>query len=41
MRKPAVVFDGRRVIDPIKLREVGFRVHAVGLGHEIEDNVWV
>lgn len=41
MRKPAVVFDGRRVVDPAKLREIGFRVHAVGVGPEMQDNVWV
>ncbi|WFD23203.1 UDP-glucose 6-dehydrogenase [Malassezia equina] len=41
MRKPAVVFDGRRVIDPAKLRDIGFKVHAIGLGPEIQDNVWV
>ena len=41
MRKPAVVFDGRRVVNPTKLREIGFRVHAVGVGPELQDNVWV
>ncbi|WFD03497.1 UDP-glucose 6-dehydrogenase [Malassezia obtusa] len=41
MRKPAVVFDGRRVVDPTALREIGFRVHAVGVGPELQDNVWV
>ena len=41
MRKPAVVFDGRRVVDAPKLREIGFRVHAVGVGPELQDNVWV
>ena len=41
MRKPAVVFDGRRVIDPAKLRDIGFKVHAIGIGPEIQDNVWV
>ncbi|WFD00599.1 UDP-glucose 6-dehydrogenase [Malassezia yamatoensis] len=41
MRKPAVVFDGRRVVEPRHLREIGFRVHAVGIGPELQDNVWV
>ncbi|WFD05661.1 UDP-glucose 6-dehydrogenase [Malassezia vespertilionis] len=41
MRKPPMVFDGRRVVDPAILREIGFRVHAVGVGPEIQDNVWV
>ncbi|WFD30414.1 UDP-glucose 6-dehydrogenase [Malassezia sp. CBS 17886] len=41
MHKPAVVFDGRGVVDAVKLRDIGFRVHAVGVGPELQDNVWV
>ena len=41
MRKPAVVFDGRRIVDHDKLHKIGFRVHSVGVGPELQDNVWV
>ncbi|GJM95860.1 hypothetical protein PR202_ga12640 [Eleusine coracana subsp. coracana] len=30
MHKPAFVFDGRNVVDPAKLREIGFVVYAIG-----------
>ena len=41
MRKPAVVFDGRRVVDLAQLRAIGFKAHAIGVGPELQDNVWV
>lgn len=41
MSKPAVVFDGRRVTNLAQLRSIGFRVHAIGVGPELQDNVWV
>ena len=41
MEKPAVVFDGRRIINHDELRAIGFRVHSVGIGPELQDNVWV
>ncbi|KAG2535121.1 hypothetical protein PVAP13_9NG048300 [Panicum virgatum] len=30
MQKPAFVFDGRNIIDPEKLREIGFIVYSIG-----------
>jgi len=30
MKKPAFVFDGRNIIDPIKLKEIGFKVYQIG-----------
>jgi UDPglucose 6-dehydrogenase len=30
MAKPAFLFDGRNLIDAVKLREIGFEVHAIG-----------
>lgn len=30
MQKPAFVFDGRNVVDPKKLREIGFIVYSIG-----------
>ena len=30
MQKPAFVFDGRNVVDPQKLREIGFIVYSIG-----------
>ncbi|CAD6205815.1 unnamed protein product [Miscanthus lutarioriparius] len=30
MHKPAFIFDGRNVVDPAKLREIGFVVYAIG-----------
>ncbi|KAJ4916599.1 UDP-glucose 6-dehydrogenase 1 [Raphanus sativus] len=30
MRKPAFVFDGRNVVDAVKLREIGFIVYSIG-----------
>ncbi|KAF0934252.1 hypothetical protein E2562_023613 [Oryza meyeriana var. granulata] len=30
MQKPAFVFDGRNVVDPDKLREIGFIVYSIG-----------
>ncbi|KAL3511061.1 hypothetical protein ACH5RR_030462 [Cinchona calisaya] len=30
MQKPAFVFDGRNVVDPNKLREIGFIVYSIG-----------
>ncbi|TVU46211.1 hypothetical protein EJB05_05732, partial [Eragrostis curvula] len=30
MQKPAFVFNGRNVVDPAKLREIGFVVYAIG-----------
>ncbi|RZS09372.1 hypothetical protein BHM03_00040445 [Ensete ventricosum] len=30
MQKPAFVFDGRNVVDPEKLREIGFIVYSIG-----------
>ena len=41
MSKPDVVFDGRRVTNLAQLRSIGFRVHAIGVGPELQDNVWV
>ena len=32
MKKPAFVFDGRLILDAEKLREIGFRVVAIGRG---------
>ncbi|PWN88378.1 nucleotide sugar dehydrogenase [Acaromyces ingoldii] len=40
MKKPAFVFDGRAIVDPKKLRQVGFKVHTVGQGPEIVDPIW-
>lgn len=41
MRKPAVIFDGRRVLNIAELKKIGFKVHSVGQGPELQDNVWV
>ena len=41
MRKPAVIFDGRRVLSIAELKKIGFKVHSVGQGPELQDNVWV
>ena len=30
MQKPAVVFDGRNVVDAEKLRQIGFIVYSIG-----------
>ena len=30
MAKPAFVFDGRNILDPKKLREIGYEVHSIG-----------
>jgi hypothetical protein len=30
MSAPKLVFDGRGVVDPTKLQEMGFRVEAIG-----------
>eukprot|EP00586_Coscinodiscus_wailesii_P020775 CAMPEP_0172515956 /NCGR_PEP_ID=MMETSP1066-20121228/272186_1 /TAXON_ID=671091 /ORGANISM="Coscinodiscus wailesii, Strain CCMP2513" /LENGTH=454 /DNA_ID=CAMNT_0013297231 /DNA_START=142 /DNA_END=1506 /DNA_ORIENTATION=+ len=30
MAKPAFIFDGRNILDHVKLREIGFEVHAIG-----------
>ena len=30
MAKPAFVFDGRNILDPAKLKEIGFQVYAIG-----------
>lgn len=30
MTKPAFVFDGRNILDHVKLREIGFVVYALG-----------
>jgi len=30
MHKPAFIFDGRNVVDPAKLREIGFVIYAIG-----------
>lgn len=30
MKKPAFVFDGRNIVDPIKLKEIGFKVYQIG-----------
>lgn len=30
MAKPAFVFDGRNILDAIKLRKIGFEVHSIG-----------
>jgi UDPglucose 6-dehydrogenase len=30
MQKPAFMFDGRNMVDPVKLREIGFIVYSVG-----------
>jgi UDPglucose 6-dehydrogenase len=30
MQKPAFVFDGRNIVDPEKLREIGFIVYSIG-----------
>jgi len=33
MAKPAVVFDGRNILDLAKLRAIGFRAHGIGKAH--------
>lgn len=33
MQRPAFVFDGRRVVDPEKLRRLGFQVECIGKGN--------
>eukprot|EP00457_Paulinella_chromatophora_P004016 gb/GEZN01004026.1/.p1 GENE.gb/GEZN01004026.1/~~gb/GEZN01004026.1/.p1 ORF type:complete len:494 (-),score=72.09 gb/GEZN01004026.1/:516-1997(-) len=33
MQKPAFVFDGRKVVDPVALRKLGFDVHVIGTAH--------
>ncbi|EST09749.1 UDP-glucose/GDP-mannose dehydrogenase, C-terminal [Kalmanozyma brasiliensis GHG001] len=40
MKKPSFLFDGRGIVDTKMLREVGFKVHAVGKGPVIVDPVW-
>jgi len=30
MVKPAYIFDGRNIVDPVKLREIGFVVYGIG-----------
>ncbi|HPR32177.1 MAG TPA: nucleotide sugar dehydrogenase [Prolixibacteraceae bacterium] len=30
MRKPAYLFDGRNILDPVKLRQTGFQIHTIG-----------
>ncbi|KDN52494.1 nucleotide sugar dehydrogenase [Tilletiaria anomala UBC 951] len=40
MKKPAFVFDGRSIVDAAALRKIGFQVHSVGKGPEIQDPVW-
>lgn len=40
MKKPAFVFDGRGIVDAKVLRNVGFKVHAVGKGPLIVDPIW-
>ncbi|KAJ4805919.1 UDP-glucose 6-dehydrogenase [Rhynchospora pubera] len=30
MQKPAFMFDGRNMVDPVKLREIGFIVYSIG-----------
>jgi UDPglucose 6-dehydrogenase len=39
MQKPAFVFDGRNIVDPEKLREIGFIVYSIGkpLDHWLRD----
>lgn len=32
MQKPAFIFDGRNILDHAKLREIGFKVYAIGKG---------
>lgn len=32
MAKPAMVFDGRGILDADKLREIGFKVFSIGKG---------
>lgn len=32
MAKPAMVFDGRGILDADKLRSIGFKVHSIGKG---------
>ena len=33
MQKPAFIFDGRNILDPIKMKEIGFIFSAVGSSH--------
>lgn len=40
VKKPAFLFDGRNITDPIALRKMGWVVHSVGKGPEIRDSVW-
>jgi UDPglucose 6-dehydrogenase len=39
MQKPAFVFDGRNIVYPEKLREIGFIVYSIGklLDHWLRD----
>ena len=32
MKKPAFIFDGRNLLDPNKLKEIGFNFHQIGVG---------
>ncbi len=34
MKKPAFLFDGRNILDHKKLREIGFKVYAIGKGKQ-------
>jgi UDPglucose 6-dehydrogenase len=34
MQKPAFVFDGRNILDPKKMKEIGFIFSAVGSSHK-------
>ncbi|KAK0550330.1 hypothetical protein OC846_003715 [Tilletia horrida] len=40
MTKPAFLFDGRGIVDARALRQIGFKVHTVGRGPEVQDPVW-
>lgn len=40
VKKPAFLFDGRNIVDSVALRKMGWVVHSVGKGHEIQDPIW-
>lgn len=40
VKKPAFLFDGRNLVDPLALRKIGWKVHSVGKGPEIQDPIW-
>jgi len=34
MKRPACIFDGRRVLNPVELTEIGYSVYQIGAGHD-------